>query len=276
MIKHSTIEYDPTRISPNWSAFVLLVTLLSVFNVLTATLLPLPEDAKDMLTMVSIAISLILWADFAYLLRQSPDKRYFMTKQHGWMVLLGSVPLLRFLRIIWFGWALRKNGRSAREFLSTIVVKQSASGTLLFILFIVIVVFQGAVVFILHFEESSASGNIASISDAVWWAFATVTTVGYGDKYPVTDGGRIVATLLMAVGIALFSVITGSLAEWFSNRPSTQEPSQNEGRETGNADTIVEIRHLFKQQEEMYQQSIAALNERLSDLESCVKQQIEK
>ena len=261
-------ERDIVFVNPNWSAFVLLVTLLSTFNSAVA-LTPLTQDAISVLRGVNVAISIILWADFVYLLRKSPDKRHFMTKQYGWMALLGSIPNLRFLRILWFWLILRKNGRTLRQFLSRITVKQNAEGTLLFVLFITIVVFEFAVVFILDFEEGVPGSNIHSIPDAIWWALVTVTTVGYGDKYPVTTPGRLVALLLMAVGIALFTVIIGSLADWFQGRQPVR-PSPDEISDTSHA--IAEIRQLLEQHEKANEQTITELKIRLAQLETSLKE----
>jgi voltage-gated potassium channel len=68
---------------------------------------------------------------------------------------------------------------------------------------------------VLLFEHSNADSNIHSYPQAVWWAIVTVTTVGYGDKFPVTEGGRIVATVLMLVGIGLIGVLTATVASVF-------------------------------------------------------------
>lgn len=265
---NSIVERDPLFINPNWSAFVLLVTLLAAFNSLATLLLPLSDEAESLLRFSNLAISFILWADFIYLLRRSPDKRYFMVRQRGWMVLLGSFPFFRVLRVLWFRLILKANGRTLRQFLSRIVIKQSAEGTLLLILFTVIVVFEVAIVSILSFEDASPEGNINSVSDALWWAFSTVTTVGYGDKYPVTNGGRFIAILLMAVGIALFSVITGSLAEWFRSRQPVRQFQLDAAEGTSIPNAIAEMRQLLEQQEEAYQRSIEELKTKLSTLES--------
>jgi len=64
---------------------------------------------------------------------------------------------------------------------------------------------------ILHFE-SAVDGNIKTAEDAVWWSVVTITTVGYGDKYPITTEGRILATILMTAGIGLFGAISGLMA----------------------------------------------------------------
>ncbi|MBX6371268.1 MAG: two pore domain potassium channel family protein [Acidothermus sp.] len=72
-------------------------------------------------------------------------------------------------------------------------------------------------------ERSASGGNIRTFGDALWWAFTTVTTVGYGDRYPVTATGRAIAIVLMLTGMALFGTLTAGIAAYFveSNQPST-------------------------------------------------------
>jgi voltage-gated potassium channel len=65
------------------------------------------------------------------------------------------------------------------------------------------------------FEDNAKGANIHSYPDALWWAIVTVTTVGYGDRYPVSAGGRIVAAVLMLVGIGLIGVLTATVASVF-------------------------------------------------------------
>ncbi len=68
---------------------------------------------------------------------------------------------------------------------------------------------------VLLFDENAKGSNIHDYPDALWWAIVTVTTVGYGDRYPVTEGGRIVAVILMLVGIGLIGVLTATVASVF-------------------------------------------------------------
>jgi voltage-gated potassium channel len=75
-------------------------------------------------------------------------------------------------------------------------------------------VFLGAWLDLL-FENHAAGSNIHSYHDALWWAVVTVTTVGYGDRFPVTEGGRAVAVVLMLVGIGLIGVLTATVASFF-------------------------------------------------------------
>ena len=67
---------------------------------------------------------------------------------------------------------------------------------------------------VLDAERSSPDANISDFGDAIWWAVTTMTTVGYGDHYPVAPGGRLVAFGLMIGGIALLGTLTATLASW--------------------------------------------------------------
>lgn len=67
----------------------------------------------------------------------------------------------------------------------------------------------------LQLEKGVEGSNIHNASDALWWAFVTITTVGYGDFYPVSHEGRVVAVILMTSGVGLFGTFTGFVASWF-------------------------------------------------------------
>jgi voltage-gated potassium channel len=72
-------------------------------------------------------------------------------------------------------------------------------------------------------ERGVAGANIKSFGEALWWAFVTITTVGYGDYSPVSPTGRIIAFALMIAGIALIGVVTAMLASWIVERVGAQE-----------------------------------------------------
>lgn len=75
-------------------------------------------------------------------------------------------------------------------------------------------------------EHMAPGSNITNYGDAVWWAFVTITTIGYGDYFPVTFEGRAIAVLLMLSGLALVSVITVSFASWFLDRLNLEVTSR--------------------------------------------------
>lgn len=89
---------------------------------------------------------------------------------------------------------------------------------------------------VLDAERGAASSTIQTFGDAWWWAITTMTTVGYGDRFPITTTGRFVAVGLMIGGIALLGTVTATLASWFSDRVRSETAATNE--------VLVEVREL--------------------------------
>jgi len=75
-------------------------------------------------------------------------------------------------------------------------------------------------------ERQYPQSNIRSLSDGLWWAVSTVSTVGYGDKFPVSNPGRVIATGLMFIGVALFSILTATLASSFAAKSDENTAEQ--------------------------------------------------
>lgn len=104
---------------------------------------------------------------------------------------------------------------------------------------------------VLDAERSSPGATIRSIGDALWWAGSTVTTVGYGDQFPTTIEGRVVAVLLMIIGIALVGVITAALASRFVERVSAAAASSKGLTEDQAADIAAQLRALREEIDEL-------------------------
>ena len=102
--------------------------------------------------------------------------------------------------------------------------RPSAQSTLLSVLLVAIVGFELAGITILLVEESQPGANIQNANDALWWSYVTIATVGYGDRYPVTTAGRITGAVVITLGVAFFSTLTGFLSDWF-RRPRMAVPS---------------------------------------------------
>ena len=80
-----------------------------------------------------------------------------------------------------------------------------------------------AAAMVLEFEGGNPEANIASYPDALWWAVTTITTVGYGDRFPMSSPGRAVAVVLMTAGIAMFGVITATIAAYFVEQKAEED-----------------------------------------------------
>ncbi|BBX08155.1 potassium channel family protein [Mycolicibacterium aichiense] len=96
---------------------------------------------------------------------------------------------------------------------------------------------------VLDVERGAPDANITSFGDALWWSLATITTVGYGDQYPVTVVGRLIAALLMVGGISLIGVITATVASWIVQRVSEDNTASN----SATADQIEALRDEVRQ-----------------------------
>mgnify|MGYP000318075707 CR=1 FL=1 len=155
-------------------------------------------------------IQWVCWFAFAvdliYGIWKADNKKEFL-KRHPLeiaSVLLPFLRPLRLMRVISFGSLALQKVAIGRQFAITVKVAISA----LFISYI-------AAIQITISERSIEGSNIKNFSDGLWWAVTTVTTVGYGDRYPTTTEGRLLAVLLMITGISLVGVITASVAAWF-------------------------------------------------------------
>jgi voltage-gated potassium channel len=194
------------------------LTVLAVLW-LPVLVLPLVAHLSASLLASLAAIDYFIWAVFAveYLARLylAPSRRWFV-RHHLLDLVVVTIPVLRPLRILRLlrlfnvsraGVVLWNALRRGREIL--------AHRGLQFVLLAVLVIIFVAAGLELAFEHGSHGATIQNFGDALWWAIVTVTTVGYGDKYPVTAGGRGVAVALMFVGIGLIGVLTATVASYF-------------------------------------------------------------
>jgi voltage-gated potassium channel len=178
-----------------------------------------PSDpaTRTILEYADLLVCLIFLGDFLLSLARADNRwRYFRT--WGWLDLLSSIPALdvarwgRAARILRVFRVLR--GLRAAHLLVGLIMKRRAENAILAVTLVAIVLITFCSIAILHFE-SGPNANIRSAEDALWWAFATITTVGYGDRFPTTTEGRMVAVLLMSAGVGLFGAFSGFLASWF-------------------------------------------------------------
>jgi voltage-gated potassium channel len=177
----------------------------------------LPPDIVQIFDVADTVICAFFLADFFIRFYRAESKWMFM--RWGWVDLISSIPTfdwLRWGRLVRVARVLRvlRGLRSIRIIFQLLFAKR-AHGAFATVLFVCAVLVPVAAVAILHVETAPES-NIKDATDAVWWATATITTVGYGDKFPVTAEGRAIAAALMVVGIGAFGSFTALAATWLS------------------------------------------------------------
>lgn len=202
---------------PQLNRFDLVILVLSVFVLLALAaevMLDLSEGALTILFWVDFGICLVFLTDFFVRLYKADDRRAFL--KWGWIDLIASIPViheLRWARLVRVFRILRilRAFRSAKTLLSYVFHRKAQSALSIGAMTAVLALFSGAVL-ILEVEAGHPTANITNASDAIWWSLVTVTTVGYGDFYPVTLEGRVIATGLMLIGIGLFGTLSGAMA----------------------------------------------------------------
>ena len=221
-------EHDPTAIPWNsqtedgqvllgmpWEIFVLGCAVLSILNLVLAVVIRNPDIAQVVSIMDTVLV-IIFAIDLARRLRVAQDNRAYLTKGWGWLDAISIVPMLRVARILRIARVIRVVGRmggpgkALRAFFAN-----KATGGLLLVLLIAILVMEFGSLAVLWAERTSPDANITSAEDAVWYLIVTMSTVGYGDQYPVTQVGRLIGSLIIVVGVGVFGTLTGFLANVF-------------------------------------------------------------
>jgi voltage-gated potassium channel len=207
---------DSDQKEPRLGFLNVMVLILSVYVLVALiidTVVTLPGEIARMLNFVDNGICVFFLIEFSIRFRKAENKLKFM--KWGWVDLISSIPNIDFLRA---GRALRliRILRILRAFRSTKhlvthVFQNKAQGALTTVSVLAVILLLFSSIAILQFEDDPNS-NIKTAEDALWWSYVTITTVGYGDKFPVTTGGRIVAAILMTAGVGLFGTFTAYIS----------------------------------------------------------------
>lgn len=176
------------------------------------------RDLETALRVVSWTVWVAFSADFVVRVAIADDRATYV-RRHWYDVALILVPLLRPLKLLRLLAFARMLHRAARTNLVGRVGVYVGGAS-------VSAVSLGALG-VLDAERDAEGANITSFGDALWWACATVTTVGYGDRYPVTTTGRVVAVALMLVGVALFGTVTATVAAWLVSHIAEEEERED-------------------------------------------------
>ena len=214
------IEAEPKR-SNAYDLFILVLTVLSLVIMVGLVLPFLNEPTKKLLNVYDNAICFVFLYDFAWNISRSHPRRDYFIGRRGWLDLLGSIPsfgisnyasllrLARISRLTRITRLMRKKNK--REIVADIAAHRGQYAAFVTLLAAMIVLMVSSVL-VLQFESSAADGNIKTGGEALWWAIVTLTTVGYGDFFPVTLGGRVTGVFVMITGIGIIGALASILA----------------------------------------------------------------
>lgn len=180
-------------------------------------------DPEPALAVVLEAVVWGIWALFLidYLVSLSlahSRRRWFLRHLHELVILL--LPVLRPLRLLRLVPLLRVLNRSGGDVLRGHIV--------LYVVAAMVVLGYAGALAVLDVEQDAPGATITTLSDALWWALTTVTSVGYGDYYPVTGTGRLVAAGLMIGGIGVLSAVTAAFASWLVENVASARAAEDD------------------------------------------------
>ena len=221
--------------NPGYEIFIAALSILSIANIVLA--LVITDPALDsVLNAMNAVLSVILFIDFLVRMRTATSRSDYFFRRFGWADLLASLPLPQFKILRLFrlarvyrllkAYGVRNIGRS--------LLRERAGSALLSLLFIAILVLEFGSLWMLRLESISTDSNISTASDAIWYVIVTISTVGYGDQYPVTTSGRVLGAIIIVLGVAIFGTLTGYLANLFLS-PTKSEQATTAGAGSGSA-----------------------------------------
>jgi voltage-gated potassium channel len=211
--------------------FLLALSLLSIVNLILIFVID-NQSIRYVVETIDYVFSLFFVVDFITRFINAPAKGHYLFRQYGWADFLSSLPLphfkiLRVLRLVKAWGIIRRSG--GRKVVHDFLQNRAASALYLVLLLIILLLEFGSVG-VLYAEQANPDANIQTAVDAMWWTYVTITTVGYGDHFPTTIIGRIIGVMVMLVGVGLFAVVTGYIANKFLPNEKSHEAELQEIR----------------------------------------------
>jgi voltage-gated potassium channel len=220
--------------SNSYGIFILVLTVMSL-AIMVLMLLPLAPAELETLRLYDNVICFVFIGDFLYNLAGSHPRSEYFVRGRGWIDLLGSIPslglfpafgLLRLFRLFRLARIARLlQGQKKKELIEDILDNRSQYATFITLLLAMLVLVSSSLL-VLQFESRSPDANITTGGDALWWSVVTITTVGYGDFYPVTPLGRITGVFVMFAGVGIIGALASILASLLVAPDPAKEPAE--------------------------------------------------
>ena len=226
-----------------YELFVAAVSILSILNLLLMYVVS-DESLDTVLLVMNVLLTAILFVDFVYRLATAPSRSGYFFRQFGWADLLSSLPfpqvkIFRVFRLVRVAQLMRARGG---RLIGRGLLRNRAGSALLSLLLMGILVLEFGSLWMLALEQSAPGANITTASDSIWYVVVTISTVGLGDQYPVTNQGRILGSGIIVIGVGIFGTFTGYLANLFlAPKRRSEPPAESEAAEGPEAVEAVEV-----------------------------------
>jgi voltage-gated potassium channel len=270
--------------SNSYQIFILVLTVMSL-AIMVMLLLPLAPAELEALRFYDNVICGIFLLDFALSLAGSHPRSEYFVRGRGWIDLLGSIPsfgafpalgLFRLFRLFRLARIARLlQGQQKKDLIEDILHNRSQYATFITMLLAMLVLVSSSLL-VLQFESRSPDANITTGGDALWWSAVTITTVGYGDYYPVTPLGRSMGLFVMLAGVGIIGALASILASLLVSPGHAKEPEKAvieteaseapAGLATQMADAALPVPHSIGSDLERTRAELARTREEMADL----------
>lgn len=195
-----------------YEIFIAMISIISVINMVLLWMPGMDQNTIALLSIMNFGMTIIFLLDFLYRFCTASSKSHYFIRNWGWADLLACIPQLRVFRIFRIFKAYRLvNKIGIREIVRHLYENRAETALYILIVSVFLILELGSF-FIILAERNSPEANILTATDAIWWTYVTITTVGYGDKYPVTIAGKIVGILVLTTGVGVFATFAGYIA----------------------------------------------------------------
>lgn len=224
------MKFNDTKvITKPMSLMSLILSFLALFVISGLLFAPIDQESRQVLIGLDFIICSIFLLQLTIDLIRSPDRSQFL-KMH-WIDFVASIPMiepLRYARIFHILRVLLVIRSS--KFIFDQLLRNRKETTLASIILLLVVLLTIGAGSVLVIESKAPNANITTAQDALWWAFVTISTVGYGDHYPVTTAGKFVASVVIICGVGIFGMISGLVTSLITS-PTKQQDQRSENKE---------------------------------------------
>lgn len=251
----------PRKRSNSYNIFILVLTVLSL-AIMVVMLLPLSPQTIELLRVYDNLVCVIFLIDFAYSLFSTPKKSDYFIKERGWLDLLGSIPslgitqyggLLRLARLSRLARIARlMKGENKKELVEDVLQNRSQYAAFITILLTILVLTVSSVL-VLQFESADPESSIQTGGDALWYSIVTITTVGYGDFYPITAAGRVAGMFIMFAGVGIIGALASLLSSLLVGGGSPAPAEEDTPAPVASGSSDPEVAALKKELADMHQ-----------------------
>ena len=255
-----------------YELFIAAVSILSVFNMLLAYIPGVDQDAINVVYIINAVLTLLFIYDFGLRLATAPSRSFYFFRDYGWADLLAVIPALRIFRLFRIYKAYRIVKKFGISYIKSYLSTNRAESALYILVLMVILIIEAGGFLVLQAERAAPSANILTAGDAIWWAYVTITTVGYGDRFPVTTEGRLVGIMVMTTGVAVFATFAGLISSKLLASPAKEDEEKEPEKDIIPFEKQVitgmdEIKSYMARQEQKNQE----ISVRLDNLENVLK-----